>query len=172
MSDPLSIAASVAGLLATAGTICTTLSSFIDAPESARAALAAVEEVRLALEMVQQLVDTVSALSSLRRALVRLDHIAITFSNCIRTLSELESLVCFKDNIMHRLRWVWGEKKVLQLLPRLESQKASLLLMVTVLRWYYGAHVLLSLLVVTDNLAANRKLRLSKDGTGSTQPST
>jgi len=29
--------------------------------------------------------------------LVRLDHIAITFSNYVLTLSELESLVCFKD---------------------------------------------------------------------------
>ncbi|KAK4169725.1 hypothetical protein QBC43DRAFT_306583 [Cladorrhinum sp. PSN259] len=137
MADPLSIAASVAGLVATTTKICSALSAFvsgaIDAPSSARAALIAVEEMRLALGMVKDLVDTISALPSRRRVLVRLDHIAITFSNCVLTLSELESLVCFRDGILHRLRWAWGEKKVLKLLPRLESQKSSLSLMVSVL---------------------------------------
>lgn len=140
MADPLSIAASVVGLLGAAGKICAALSSFvgsaIDAPASARTTLAAVEELRLSLQMVRQLVDTISGLPARRRQLVRLDHIAITFSNCILTLSELESLVCFKDGVMHRLKWAWSEKKVLVLLPRLESQKSSLSLMVTVLHWY------------------------------------
>ena len=140
MADPLSIAISVAGLLATAGKICSVLSHFIgaatDAPQSAQAALNAVEEVRFALDMVKGLIDTITNLPSTRRMLVRLDHIAITFSNCVLTLSELESLVSFKDGIMHRLRWAWGEKKIMRLLPRLESQKASLSLMVTVLLWY------------------------------------
>ncbi|KAJ3548480.1 hypothetical protein NM208_g989 [Fusarium decemcellulare] len=86
--------------------------------------------------MVKQLVDTISSLPARRRQLVRLDHIAITFSNCIITLSELESLVCFEDGIIHRLKWAWTEKKVVALLPRLESQKSSLSLMVTVLHWY------------------------------------
>jgi hypothetical protein len=140
MADPLSIAASVAGLLATAGKVCSALSHFIgaavDAPKSAQSALNAVEEVRLALDMVKGLIDTISSLPSARRVLVGLDHIAITFSHCVLTLSKLESLVCFKDGMMHRLRWAWGEKRVLALLPKLESQKISLSLMVTVLVWY------------------------------------
>ncbi len=112
MADPLSIAASVVGLLATAGKICSVLGDFVfsaaDAPQSARAALTAVDEVRLALAAVKQLIDTVASLPSERKALVQLDHIAITFSNCILTLSELESLVCLKDGLMHRLSWVWS----------------------------------------------------------------
>jgi cell division control protein 24 len=141
MADPLSIAASVAGLLTTAGKICSVLSGFVgavaDAPHSARAALGAVEEVRVALEAVRGLIDTVSGLPSRRRRLVRLDYIRITFANCVLTLSELEALVCAEGGSgpMHRLRWAWGEKKALRLLPRLESQKASLSLMVTVLLW-------------------------------------
>jgi hypothetical protein len=98
MADPLSIAASVAGLLTTAGKICSVLSDLVgavsDAPQSARAALGAVEEVRSALEMVQGLLDTVSGLPSKRKMLVRLDYIRLTFANCVLTLSELESLVC------------------------------------------------------------------------------
>ncbi|KAM7198889.1 Ras family domain containing protein [Naviculisporaceae sp. PSN 640] len=140
MADPLSIASAVVGLVATAGKISLALSTYIssavDAPQSARDTLAAVEEVRLALDLVKGLIDTITNLPSNRRILVRLNHVAITFSNCVLTLSELESLVCYKDGIMHRLRWAWGEKKILRLLPRLESQKASLSLMVTVLMWF------------------------------------
>jgi hypothetical protein len=139
MADPLSIAASVAGLLATATKIYSVLSDFIstvvDAPNSARSTLTAVEEMKLALESVKQLIDTVSSLPSKRKAMIQLDHLTITFSHCILTLSELESLVCFKDGFMRRLKWAWEEKKVLRLLPHLESQKASLLLMMTVLQW-------------------------------------
>ncbi|KAK4444564.1 P-loop containing nucleoside triphosphate hydrolase protein [Podospora aff. communis PSN243] len=139
MADPLSIAASVAGLLATSGKICSALSTFIsgvvDAPQSARDVLTTVEEMRAALEMVQGLIDALSTLPSQRRVLLRLDLITITFSSCVLTMSELESMVssCFKDGVMHRLRWAWAEKKILKLLPRLESQKASLSLMVTTL---------------------------------------
>jgi hypothetical protein len=139
MADPLSIAVSVAGLLGTTTKICSVLSDFIssavDAPNSARSTLALVEEMQLALESVKQLIDTVSSLPSERKAMIRLDHLTITFSHCILTMSELESLVCFKDAFKRRLKWAWEEKKVLRLLPRLESQKASLLLMVTVLQW-------------------------------------
>ena len=138
MADPLSIVATVAGLLGTATNIYSVLSDFIssavDAPNSARFMLAAVEEMKSALESVKQLIDTASSLPSKRKAMIQLDHLTITFSHCILTLSELESLVCFKDGFMHRLKWAWEEKKVLRLLSYLESQKASLLLMVTVLQ--------------------------------------
>jgi hypothetical protein len=138
MADPLSIAASVAGLLGTATKIYSVLSDFIstvvDAPNSARSTLTAIEEMKLALESVKQLIDTVSSLPSKRKAMIQLDHLTITFSHCILTLSELESLVCF-DGFMRRLKWTWEEKKVLRLLPRVESQKTSLLLMMTVLQW-------------------------------------
>ncbi|KAK0612145.1 hypothetical protein B0T14DRAFT_341604 [Immersiella caudata] len=137
MADPLSIAASIVGLLATSGKICSVLSSFIsgviDAPQSARDVLAAVEEMRGVLEIVQGLLETLSTLPSRRKSLVRFDLVTITFSGCILTLSELESIVCFKNGLMRRFRWVWEEKRIMRLLPRLESQKASLSLMVTTL---------------------------------------
>ncbi|KAK4103378.1 hypothetical protein N658DRAFT_505735 [Parathielavia hyrcaniae] len=100
MADPLSIAASVVGLLTTAGRICSVLSNFIgaaaDAPKSAQDALSAVDEVRSVLAMVEGLLATISNLSSRRKMLVRLDHIRITFTNCVLTLSELESLAYLK----------------------------------------------------------------------------
>jgi hypothetical protein len=143
MADPLSIAASVVGLLAAAGKIGSVLSGFVssvaDAPQSARDALAAATELRFVLESVKGLLDVMSALPSNRKMLVRLDHIAVTFSNCVLTVSELESLVCpkdGKDGVLHRFKWTRIEKKVLRLLQRLEAQKTSMSLMVSVLIWY------------------------------------
>src|SRR6188768_3659659 len=66
MADPLSIAASVAGLLTVAVKISAVISDFIssinDVPESARAALTAVEGMRLTLTSVKQLIDRLSQL--------------------------------------------------------------------------------------------------------------
>ncbi|KAK3349685.1 hypothetical protein B0T25DRAFT_548707 [Lasiosphaeria hispida] len=143
MADPLSIAAGVVGLVATAAKISKTLSdlcaSVADAPESARAALVAVETTKLCLDTIKELFDTISTLPSERKALIRLDHIAVTCSQCVITLSELEELVCKQllkngGNIFDRIRWSWNEKRVLCLLPRLESQKSCIALMISVLQ--------------------------------------
>jgi len=142
MADPLSIAASVVGLAAAAGKIYSALSGFVssaaDAPQSALSALNTVREMRLALEMVQELINTISTLPSNRKMMVRLEHIVITISNSVLTMSELESLVCpcmDGSGLRSRFKWAKIEQRVLRLLPRLESQKASLSLMVSVLVW-------------------------------------
>ena len=141
MPEPLSIAISLIGLLMTCSKISFALAEFIsnvkDAPKSARAVLSTIEETKLALEAAQGLFDRLSAVPENRKILIQLDHIAITLSSCILTHSELESLVCSNSfkGAKQKLKWPLMEKKVLRLLPRLESQKASLALMVTVLQW-------------------------------------
>jgi hypothetical protein len=88
----------VVGLAAAAGKTYSALSGFVssavDAPQSTRDALSAVRDMRLALEMVQELISTISTLPSNRKIMVRLDHIVMTISNSALTMSELESLVC------------------------------------------------------------------------------
>jgi hypothetical protein len=146
MADPLSIAAGVVGLVATASKIIKTLSdvcaSVSDAPESARSVLIAVETTKLSLECIKDLFDALATLPPERKALIRLGHIAVTCSQCVLTLSELEALVCTQlvkngGSLFDRIRWSWGEKRVLSLLPRLESQKNCIALMISVLQWYF-----------------------------------
>ena len=83
MADPLSIAASVTGLLSVAGKICTIISDFIsnvaDAPNSARDALAAVEEMRMVLTSVRQVMDRLSRLPRNRKEMIHIKHLVITF---------------------------------------------------------------------------------------------
>jgi len=143
MADPLSIAASIAGLAAAAGKIYSVLSAFVsdvaDAPNSAQRALHVVDGVAVTLSMVQSLIGDISSLPSHRKAMIRLDHIIVTLSNCVLTLSELEAVVCKLDDVRssyrQRLRWVQNQQKVDGLLQHLEAQKTSLMLMVTVLQW-------------------------------------
>ncbi|KAI8653932.1 hypothetical protein NCS56_01348600 [Fusarium sp. Ph1] len=138
MADPLSIAASVVGLVAAAGKIYGVLSNFVstaaEAPSSAASVLETVEQMKLTLSSVQSLIDSIESLDPSRKALIQLDHLSIVITHSVLTISELESIVCPKDGLMHRLRWAWSEKRVMGLLPRLESQKSSLSLMVAVLQ--------------------------------------
>ncbi|KAJ3456356.1 hypothetical protein MRS44_016379 [Fusarium solani] len=138
MADPLSIAASVVGLVAAAGKVYGVLSNFVstaaDAPSSAASVLGTVEQMKLTLSSVQSLIDSIESLDPSRKALIQLDHLSIVITHSVLTISELESIVCPKDGLMHRLRWAWSEKRVMGLLPRLESQKSSLSLMVAVLQ--------------------------------------
>jgi len=147
MADPLSIAASVAGLAAVAGKVVKILYNFVsdidDAPQLARSTLGTVSETRLALEAIQHLFETIESVSAWRKTLICLDHVGLTLSNCIMTLSELEALVVIDDDagIFQRMHWVRAEGKIERLLPRLESQKTSLSLMVTVLQWYVTGYL-------------------------------
>jgi len=140
MADPLSIAASVAGLAAIAGKVTKIMWDFVsgidDAPQSARSVLNTVNETKLTIEAIQHLIETIASVSSWRRTMIRLDHLALTLSNCILTLSELESVVVVANGILERINWIRAESKVARLVPRLESQKTSLALIVTVLQWY------------------------------------
>jgi hypothetical protein len=144
MADPLSIAATVVGLIGTTVKISKALSDIVssvsDARQTARIALESVEGMRAVLQSVQGLFDTFSSLPSERKILIRLDYIVATFYKCVITLSELESLICGQlvkeGGLWNRLRWVWRGDKVLRLLPLLESQKNCLTLMLSVLQWY------------------------------------
>jgi cell division control protein 24 len=139
MADPLSIAGSVAGLLTLATSITASLAQFTssvsDAPSSARAVLAMVEETKVTLQSVQHFIDSVELLPSRRKALIQLDHLAIVFSQCVERLSQLEALIQVPKRLSRKVKWVLDEKKIMRLMPHLESQKLSLSLIVSILRW-------------------------------------
>ncbi|KAI9162804.1 hypothetical protein HJFPF1_04396 [Paramyrothecium foliicola] len=140
MADPLSIAASIVGLLTAAGKICNVVSGFIAstaaAPSSAASTLEIVGDMRLTLSAIQDMVESHNSFPSSRKSLIQLDHFTIVITHSVVTISELEALVCQDNDLKHRLKWAWNEKKILGLLPRLESQKSSLALMMAILQWY------------------------------------
>ncbi|KAF9776261.1 hypothetical protein IL306_005581, partial [Fusarium sp. DS 682] len=86
------------------------------------------------LQTVQSLIDSLDRIDTSKKSLIQLDHLSIVITHSVITISELESIICREDSLMNRFRWVWNEKKVLTLMPRLETQKSSLALMVAVLQ--------------------------------------
>ena len=97
MADPLSIAASVAGLLSVAVKVGTIITSFIssvnDAPESARAALTTVEGMRLTLISVKHLIDGLSQLPRERKGMIHMRHLVVVFREAILSFSDLEAII-------------------------------------------------------------------------------
>ena len=147
MGDPLSIAASVTGLLSVAGKICTIIYGFIssvaDAPDSARAALAAVEEMKRILTSVRQVMDRLSKLPRSRKEMIHVRHLVITFRESIRAFSELEAILVNpaagadgRSSKWDRLKWTLEEEKILRSVQQLELHKTSLSVMLSILQWW------------------------------------
>jgi hypothetical protein len=144
--DPLSITASIAGLLGISGKIYSILSEFVsnvkDAPRSVQTAMFAVEEMRLALISVEKLILDVPSVPRKRKALVEVDHLVITLTESVITFSDLEALVSpfVTDSVIDtsawkRLKWAWKEEKVSLSIQRLESHKSSIIMMLSILQW-------------------------------------
>jgi hypothetical protein len=145
MSDPLSVAASVAGLLALSGKIYTNLSGTIarttDAPKSAHMLLLTVSEMRITLTSISDLINTFLHIPLGRRAMVQVDHLIICLTQCVFTFDELEQQLGKWPEDVHRsrwkrLRWAAVEERLLALNDKVQQHKMSLTLVLNIFQWY------------------------------------
>jgi hypothetical protein len=144
--DPLSISASVAGLLAISGKIISVLVKVVqhidDAPESAQAALFAVKEMDFALQSIRMLLSTLESLRPARRAMVEIDHLRVTVTQTVTTFTKLQALICPYDFDVNsaasawiRIRWVAKEDEISGVIQRLEGHRSSISLLLNILQW-------------------------------------
>ena len=142
--DPLSVMASVAGLLGAAGKVVSVLlavkKSIIDAPRSMDQMLSQIKELEISLSAVQNFLLGVNSAPTGRISMIRVDQLVATLTEAVRTFSELDTLVMStaKDNgtpIKRRLRYVWKEDTVTSIMLRLERDKSSLSLMLNITQW-------------------------------------
>ncbi|KAH8666239.1 P-loop containing nucleoside triphosphate hydrolase protein [Ilyonectria robusta] len=145
MSDPLSLSASIAGLITLSTAVYTTLSNFADrverAPKSTQEILHAVAEMRLALTSVSGLIDTFQRIPPRRKAMVQLDHLVICVSQAVMTFTDLEMFLSnwpeismMQSSAWKRIRWALQEDKATRLVKRLSENKASLVLILNILQ--------------------------------------
>lgn len=115
MADPLSIAASVVGLVSVAGKINAAITSFVfgiaDVPESAQAALTAVDAMRLTLVSVRQLMTKLSQMPRERKEMIHVNHLVVLFREAILSLSELEAIICPTSARVGEKTWTWDTVK-------------------------------------------------------------
>jgi len=145
MADPLSVAASIAGLLTVAGKISTVVIDLTSkskaAPKDIENVRSSVETIRAVLLQLQLLLLGRAKVNRQRTSLILVEQVVITLSACVSTFSELDVFVetLSTDHAMQlldRIRWATKASTIKELLDRLEAHKASLTLMVTILTWY------------------------------------
>lgn len=139
MSDPLSVAASVAGLIAVAGKLVSILyqKSIAGAPDSAQLVREEIEGMRMVLTQMETFLRTAGQSPAPNANLIQLHDFLRVVSDCVLTFSSLDKII---DDLsvgnkapISRLKWVAREDEILKSLERLGRLKTTLGLMFTVL---------------------------------------
>jgi hypothetical protein len=148
--DPLSVMASVVGLMTAASNVSSVLlavkSSMKDAPQMVNHVLSEVKEVEISLSAIQKFLMGITSAPRRRIALIQLDQLIATLTEAVLTFSELEAMVTplvSKSNAptLERLRWALKEDKVSSIMQRLQRHKSSLSLMLNIVQWLVWYHI-------------------------------
>ena len=138
MSDPLSIAAGVVGLTQAAIQIAKILNKIRQAPEQIAIALREITETSTILWQLQRFLFNVERADRTGAAQVQVDHVIVILSGCVATYSEFEALLdkidySVKFPILDRFTWARNEKRITDIVKRLQTHKVSLSLLLTIL---------------------------------------
>lgn len=142
--DPLSVSASVVGLL-TAGVQITkavtkTVKGVLNAPELANQILQEIHDITAALGFIQTYLHERAHATTKRKNLILLEHILITLTGCVTTYSDLQTKVDDLETspgmgFLAKVQWWREESGIGALVGRLQNHKSSLTLMLTILQW-------------------------------------
>lgn len=148
MSDPLSVAASIAGLVSLAGQLYNVLDTFIsgvrDAPSMARTVHAELNACRTLLVALQGLLSG-PAFSHSRATLIPAHSVIVSFTDAVLLFSELEATILplaglRTTTFVARARWARKEPRLTVLTSRLQWHKSTLVLQLNILQWYVESH--------------------------------
>ena len=143
--DPLSVSASVIGILTVCAKLSSLLSDFVrntrQAPGSALAVLNEVNALRAALSLLQSYLHGDTDLSNSRGSLILVEQVTVTLAECVTTVSELEETLgtssCGAEmGVFNQLKWASKESRLAAVEHKLRGTKASLTLMLTILQWF------------------------------------
>ncbi|KAF8247874.1 hypothetical protein K440DRAFT_661178 [Wilcoxina mikolae CBS 423.85] len=134
--DPLSVAASLSGLRSAANKITQTLLSLQDAPRLARSVTAEIT----ALSATFAQLNTFLRHTTQRMSMTTVEQFVTTLTHCVLTFAELEEVIdgCMCSDaegggsvigLWDRAKWTARQETVKEILADLQTQKASLNLM-------------------------------------------
>lgn len=144
MADPLSVAASIAGLIALAGKLTTTVYSFQQsvggAPESAQHVKEEVDRIRMVLSQVEQFLHTTNRQTGQSSAhMIYVQDFLRVVSDCALTFSSLDGLVdelvTGGQGILPRMKWAMKDKEIVKLAERLGRLGNTLGIMINLATW-------------------------------------
>ncbi|MDI1488115.1 MAG: hypothetical protein OHK93_007389 [Ramalina farinacea] len=141
MSDPLSVAAGVIGIVTAAAQISSLLVKFTvkfkDAPRQASTVLTEVNDTSRILTQLEPFLLGLETPDQSRACHLHVESVIATLTGCVATFSELQQIV---DSLEledmqpnDRLKWSRNERAIATLLAKLKTHKDSLSLMLNVL---------------------------------------
>ena len=148
MSDPLSIAAGIVGLITAAAQVSLILTKFmnstITAPRQAQVVLTEVSDIGGILSHLQSYLLGWNIPDRSRTSLVKVEKVVTVVSSCVLTFSELEKLLdelkTGSLDVLDRLRWARKESAIADLIQRLQNHKASLSLVLSILNGFVASY--------------------------------
>ena len=144
MSDPLSIASGVVGIVMAATHISKILTKFtkstIAAPQQANVVLTEVSDIGGILSHLQSFLLGLDSSDRSRTSLLKVEKVVTIVSGCVLTFSELEKLLDEMEtgdlDILDRFKWARKESAIVGLIQRLQNHKASLSLILNILNGF------------------------------------
>lgn len=144
--DPLSVTASVVGLVLAADQVKSILLQLInglnDPPNLTRNVMDEIHSITSVICSLQKFLpdEARASESRSRKGLIHVDHLIITLTGCVRTFSDLQKEISdLKSgdgmNALDRFKWARKEDIIIQILRRLQEHKSSLALMLNILQW-------------------------------------
>lgn len=142
--DPLSVSASIIGVLGASAKVSSVLIAFVQrtkgAPKLAQTVLSDVNGLSAILTHLQIYLLGAASPSKSRASLILVEQVIVTLTDCVTTFSELEDALGTSRSdtemgTLDRVRWAMKESKISDIQSRLQSNKASLTLMLTILQW-------------------------------------
>ena len=143
--DPLSVAASIVGLLAGGAQLLRLATAFIKstngASKAARDVLTEVADISACLWQLQSFLLGIETASASRTSLMMVEQIVVTLTSTVTIFSDLEERLdaWTKDQpisaTLDKTAWAWKENSITKILVRLQTSKSSLHFMLTTLTW-------------------------------------
>ncbi|KAK5658293.1 hypothetical protein OQA88_2268 [Cercophora sp. LCS_1] len=141
--DPLSVTASVAGILAAAAKVTSLIGQVKDAPESVSAILTEVTHIQIVVGALQSFVNRSRRLDAERAALIQVENVVTVLTQTVLVFSELGTLVTSVSALasqgrLSRLRSratrTWHHSAALRLVGQLQQHKTSLSLLLQIMQ--------------------------------------
>lgn len=154
MADPLSLAASVTGLISLSAQITSVLYSFatsaLEARKSVDRVLSEMQTMNSIFSQVQGFIYSASEESSdtERLLMISLDHLVTTLTGCVLIFSQLEkhinelvgltglANVAGMAIVWEKVKWATKEPEIGILVEDLQRHKSSLNLMLGIIQWW------------------------------------
>lgn len=149
--DPLSVSAAVVGILAASASSISTLRSIWkslgDAPKFAQDVFSEVTAISGCLGQLQSFLLNIDTVDRSRAALLRVDQVLVSLSECVSVFSELHRILdrvkvagdirepSTTMSISSRARVLRSELEIREILVRLQASKSTLNFMLTTLTW-------------------------------------